>query len=159
MLWRTVLPYRGSWTGCKNVQAANSLISTKGNEKLSTWEGITPHISMGLTSWKAAWTRKTCWSWWTPSWNEQCTPVPSTASWVTSGELLPVGRERWSFSANIWSVWSSSVLLNTRKICTSRSKSSKGPQGRFKGWQHLTYEEAERAVTVQAREEKIQGES
>lgn len=50
---------------------------------------------------------------------------------------------------------SSSGLLNTRKIWTW-SKSSEGPQGRFKGWQHLTYREAQRAVTVQPREEKIQ---
>lgn len=46
--------------GWKNLQAANSLISTKGNEKPCTWEGMTPQISMGLTSWKAAWPRKTC---------------------------------------------------------------------------------------------------
>lgn len=153
MLWRAVLLYRGTWTGWKNVQAPNSLTSTKENEKPCTWEGVTPHTNMGLTSWKATWLRKT---WWTHQAEVNNAPLwhgAPTASWATSGEVLPAGRGRWSFSTHIWSARSSSGLLDTRNTQTSWSKSSEGPQGRFKGWQHLTYREAERAVTAQPGED------
>lgn len=156
MLWRAVLPYRGTWTGWKNVQAANSLTSTKENEKPCTWEGVTPHTSMGLTSWKVTWLRKT---WWTHQAEVNNAPLwhgAPTASWAISGEVLPAGRGRWSFSTHIWSgegSWSSSGLLDTRNTQTSWSKSSEGPQGRFTGWQHLTYRETERAVTAQPGED------
>jgi len=58
---------------------------------------------------------------------------------------------------HIWSAWSSSGLLNTRKIQTSGTSPVKAHKDDLKRLQHLTYKEEERTGTVQPGEEKIQG--
>lgn len=71
--------FRGTMTGCRNGITVTSRSSTKWNVKFYIWRGATTgnSICWALSSWKAAWKKRT--------WVSECTP-----SWIwASNVFLP----------------------------------------------------------------------